>query len=177
MGEMFFKKQKPVHDLTDDQLDEAFILYKEKVQDELIKDLEKTYNFSLDDEDTVDFIKHVIDLGIKEGMSIALDTHSVTDYYKSVKNIETDPRCGVVVKEDDSFYGCGVGEHWATLTEIIKSRYKNLYKPFIELTNINPGLDEYGGITRVDLDSFILNNFRFVGEGKKLLSYIEDAAG
>lgn len=177
MGEMFFKKQQPVHNLTDDQLDEAFILYKEKVQNDLIKDLEKTYNFPLDDEDTVDFIKHVIDLGIKEGMSISVDTHSVTDYYKSVKNIETDTRCGVIVKEDDSFYCCGVGEHWAMLTEIIKSRYTNLYKPFMELTNINPDIDKYGEITRVDLDSFILKNFRFVGEGKKLLSYIEDAAG
>ncbi|MFJ8528465.1 hypothetical protein [Bacillus sp. NPDC094106] len=172
----FFKReQKPIHGLDEEQLKKAFVMYEEKVAKEIFDEVAKEYNVEFTDEKTKDFLKVFISKAMTHGMELMSNTALVTDYYKEQKQIETDNRRGVIDMSDGSFYPCGMGEHWRTLSKILDEKYKHLYEPFIELMHLHKGLEEFNGITRDYLDGFIMNTFQFVGELQSMKEYVTDA--
>ncbi|WCK57421.1 hypothetical protein PP175_25475 (plasmid) [Aneurinibacillus sp. Ricciae_BoGa-3] len=172
----FFKReQKPIHGLNEEQLREAFDIYEKKVAEKIFEEVKSEYGVELEEGEIKDFIKVFISKGMTKGMELVADTSLVTDYYKHVKNIVTDNRCGVIDISDNSFYPCRIGEHWSTISKILEEKYKDLYEPFIELMHIHKGMNEYNGITRDYLDKFIISNFKFVAELNNLNSYLDNA--
>jgi hypothetical protein len=176
MGETFFKRNpKLTHGLTEEQLIEAFNIYQKKIDNEVFEEVKAEYGVELEDGETKDFLKVFISKGVTKGMELVSDTSIVTDYYKQVKEIKTDDRCGVIDNSDNIFYPCMLGEHWKTISNILEEKYPDLYEPFVELMHVKRGEDEFEGVTRTQLDRFIMNNFKLIGELRVLDEYLNEA--
>lgn len=172
----FFKReQKPIRGLSEEQLKEAFILYEEKVANDIFNEVALECGIEFTDKKTKDFLQIFISKALTQGMELASSPDLVTDYYKEQKQIETDNRRGVIDVTDNTFYPCGIGEHWRTLSNILDDKYHVLYEPFIELMHLNKGLNEFNGITREYLDEYIMKTFQFVGQLQPIQEYIADA--
>lgn len=119
----FFKReQKPIRGLNEEQLKEAFILYEEKVANDIINEITSEYGVEFTDEKTKDFLQVFISKAMTQGMELAGNPSLVTDYYKEQKQIKADNRRGVIDVPDDTFYPCGIGEHWCTLSRVLWNR-------------------------------------------------------
>ena len=119
----FFKReQKPIRGLNEEQLKEAFILYEEKVANDIINEITSEYGVEFTDEKTKDFLQVFISKAMTQGMELAGNPSLVTDYYKEQKQIKADNRRGVIDVTDDAFYPCGIGEHWCTLSRVLWNR-------------------------------------------------------
>ena len=79
---------------------------------------------------------------------------------------------GVADKSDSTFYSCSLAEHWVTIQNILQEKYPLYYDAFIEMTYGHENVQEHKGISRQELDSFILTNFQLVGESKNINSYV-----
>ncbi|AFV21638.1 MULTISPECIES: hypothetical protein [Bacillus] len=173
----FFKReQKPIRGLTEEQLKEAFMLYEEKVANDIFSEIALEYGVEFTDEKTKDFLQVFINKAMTQGMELAGNPSLVTDYYKEQKQIETDNRRGVIDVTDNTFYPCGIGEHWLTLSIILKGKYNHLHEAFIQLMYLHKGgVGQFNGITREYLDEFIMKTFQFVGELQPIQEHIADA--
>lgn len=78
---------------------------------------------------------------------------------------------GVFDEKDKKFYPCGFAGHWPTITTIIETQYPHLFNAFNELSIFN-NKDSFEGITRKELDYFIMSNFILIGETWQLSSYL-----
>lgn len=79
---------------------------------------------------------------------------------------------GVVDISDNTFYDCGFTEHWPTIREIMKEKYPDKAEALEELM-YRPGMEEHKGISRVDLDAFILDRFELIGGNKEIEFYLD----
>ncbi|QDS32499.1 hypothetical protein [Brevibacillus brevis] len=79
---------------------------------------------------------------------------------------------GVVDKSDSTFYDCGFLQHWSTIFEIMKEKYTDKAEALDELLH-RPGKEEYNGISRVELDGFILERFELIGGNKDIEFYLD----
>lgn len=176
MTTTFFKReQKPIRGLNEEQLKEAFMLYEKKVANDIFTEIASEYGVEFTDEKTKDFLQVFISKALTQGMELASNPDLVTDYYKEQKQIKTDNRRGVIDVTDDTFYPCGIGEHWRTVSRILDDKYNHLYEPFMELMHLNKGIDVFNGITREYLDKFIMKTFQFVGELQSIKEHVADA--
>lgn len=78
---------------------------------------------------------------------------------------------GVVDKTDNTFYDCAFTGHWEKIQEIIQEKYPKYYEPLIEIS-YGFKKDEHNGVTREQLDNFIMQQFELIGGNKQLDSYI-----
>lgn len=79
---------------------------------------------------------------------------------------------GVVDNSDNTFYDCGFTGHWPKVQEIIQEKYPHYYEPLMQMS-YGSARDEYNGVTREEVDAFVLNTFTFTGGNKELGSYLE----
>lgn len=78
---------------------------------------------------------------------------------------------GVFDENTQKFYPCDLGEHWHTIRLVIKEHYSHLYEAFRKLTRVKDK-NEFEGITRKELDDFIMSNFLLISESKALVDYL-----
>ena len=78
---------------------------------------------------------------------------------------------GVFDKKTQKFYPCGLGEHWHMIRLVIKDCYPHLYEAFRRLTRFKDK-NEFEGISRKELDAFILSNFLLISQSKELVDYL-----
>lgn len=78
---------------------------------------------------------------------------------------------GVFDEKYKTFYPCNFAGHWATITSIIDTQYPHLFNAFSEMSIFN-NKDSFEGITRKEIDDFILSNFTLIGETRKLANYL-----
>lgn len=169
----FFKREESrIHDLSETQLREAFVLYENKVTNELIQEVEEEYGVSFEEESVRKLLGVFISKALGRGMEITHNTHVVTDFYKEQKNIETDTRCGVLDKSTRSFYPCATAEHWKTLLDILKQDYPDKYEALEEMSYGVEPKEEYKGIQKKTLDQFIMDNFELLGGVNVIESYL-----
>lgn len=98
-----------------------------------------------------------------------------TEYQK----LELDYKCsgfgltglGVMDRSDNTFYDCGFTHHWTTIREIIKSKYPELHEP-LENMYFDEQINEYEGVTRETVESFIMDNFQLIGQTKPIHEYL-----
>ncbi|WP_078598610.1 hypothetical protein [Evansella clarkii] len=69
---------------------------------------------------------------------------------------------GVIDLSDRSFYDCETAEHWDKLLEILEKKYPK-YREALTFLSMYESLDEHNGMSRKDVDAFILETFDFVG--------------
>lgn len=79
---------------------------------------------------------------------------------------------GVFDEKAQIFYRCELGEHWHTIRVVIREHYSQLYDAFRKLSRMKGITNEYEGITRKELDDFIMTNFTLIGESKELIDYL-----
>lgn len=79
---------------------------------------------------------------------------------------------GVVDTSDNTFYDCGFTGHWTKVQDIIKEKYPHYYEPLMELT-YGHSKEEFNGVSRQELDNFVLSTFEFTGGNKQLDTYLE----
>lgn len=79
---------------------------------------------------------------------------------------------GVFDEKAQQFYKCELGEHWHTIRVVIREHYSQLYDAFRKLSRMKGIINEYEGITRKELDDFIMTNFTLIGESKELVDYL-----
>ncbi|MDC6267742.1 hypothetical protein [Lysinibacillus fusiformis] len=78
---------------------------------------------------------------------------------------------GVFDEREKKFYPCDFAGHWETITTIIETQYPHLFNAFGEMS-IFKSRDSFEGITRKELDDFILTNFILIGETRQLSNYL-----
>ncbi|ARF70734.1 hypothetical protein B7C51_25005 (plasmid) [Paenibacillus larvae subsp. pulvifaciens] len=78
---------------------------------------------------------------------------------------------GVVDTSDNTFYDCAFAGHWQRIKEIMKDKYPELFEVLEELT-CHSNEDSYNGVSRKELDNFILNRFKLIGGKNDLESYL-----
>ncbi|MFF0828818.1 hypothetical protein ACFYU8_18665 [Brevibacillus sp. NPDC003359] len=79
---------------------------------------------------------------------------------------------GVVDNSDSTFYDCGFTQHWPTVVEIMKEKYPVKAEALDELM-CRAGKEEHNGISRADLDDFILHRFELIGGNKDIEYYLD----
>ena len=79
---------------------------------------------------------------------------------------------GVVDKSDDTFYDCGFTKHWPTIVKILKEKYP-LKAEALDNLMYTPGKEEHNGISKQELDAFIMNNFELIGGNKDIEFYLD----
>ncbi|PJZ19757.1 hypothetical protein CEW46_21495 [Bacillus cereus] len=79
---------------------------------------------------------------------------------------------GVIDKKDGIYYDCEFAQHWFKVIEILTNKYPRLGEALSELEFRN-NLQEYNGVTRKEIDSFIMENFELVGGNRGLENYTE----
>lgn len=169
----FFKREeKKIHGLTEEQLREAFDIYEKKVTQEIFDEVAKEYNVEFKEDETKRFIGVFISKAIFKGMELVQDTSLVTDYYKEAKQIQTDNRCGIVDRTDDTFYPCSFGSHWQKIKEVMQEKYADKYEALEEMTYSLDNKTTYKGITKQEIDEFIMNNFSLLGGTNAIESYL-----
>ncbi|MFD3274594.1 hypothetical protein ACE3MS_31360 [Paenibacillus dendritiformis] len=78
---------------------------------------------------------------------------------------------GVWDKKENMFYDCGFTYHWTTIRKVIERRYP-LYQDALDVMYHNDEVAEHNGVTREELDDFIVNNFELVGATKPIYEYL-----
>ncbi|KUF37418.1 hypothetical protein [Lysinibacillus sp. F5] len=78
---------------------------------------------------------------------------------------------GVFDEQDKKFYPCSFAGHWATITAVIEAQYPHLFNAFSEMSIFNDK-DSFEGITRKEIDGFILSNFILIGETRQISDYL-----
>lgn len=78
---------------------------------------------------------------------------------------------GVIYVPDGSYYDCEFAGHWAKVKQILLDR-KPEYSEALEILEHKTRLNEYNGVTREELDVFILKNFEMVGASRKIENYL-----
>ena len=112
----------------------------------------------------------------KYDMKVIWDIVSEKERYKA---IETEFKkqgygttgFGVVDKSDNTFYDCKFAEHWKAVMEIVKEKYPE-YNDALTTMYFHSDVDEYKGVTRLELDNFILDRFELIGNQKRLDDYL-----
>lgn len=79
---------------------------------------------------------------------------------------------GVVDNSDKTFYPCDFAHHWQTVGAILRKKHGDYGIAFDEIMYHNQ--KEYNGITSEDLDKFILETFKLVGETKSIEQQLLD---
>lgn len=78
---------------------------------------------------------------------------------------------GVIDRSDNTFYDCTFAGHWKKLMDIVREKYPDKYEA-LESMHLNETLDQSHGITRDEIDAFIMKQFELVGGNKTLDYYI-----
>lgn len=78
---------------------------------------------------------------------------------------------GVVDNTDNTFYDCDFACHWETIMQIIEHKYPRI-NPALKEMYANPGLSEFDGTTKQELDDFIAQRFELIGGDKPLDEYV-----
>ncbi|MCY7865942.1 hypothetical protein MOB78_12695 [Bacillus spizizenii] len=78
---------------------------------------------------------------------------------------------GVIDKSDNTFYDCAFACHWQKVMDIVREKYPEKHKA-LETMYFNERLNEVDGVSRSEMDSFIMERFQLVGENKQLDDYI-----
>jgi len=78
---------------------------------------------------------------------------------------------GVFDRMNNSFYDCGFASHWPTIQHIVKEHHSKLHNALKEMY-IDEKLSEFEGVSRVELERFIMTNFELCGGTKLLSDYI-----
>ena len=81
---------------------------------------------------------------------------------------------GVVDKSDNTFYDCGLTQHWKEIKNILQNKHPELYDALDELQFKSGCNVSSNGVTREYLDNFIIKNFELIGGSKDLEFYLED---
>ncbi len=120
-----YDDNKKIDGLTKDELKEAFQIYGEKVNTEIIESLERKFGISLDniddDGEMLSYFNYVMDLAFTKGMELAVNRGLLTGFYAESKNIIIDKLThydfeigkGVsgVLTPEGNFLKCGNAEH------------------------------------------------------------------
>ncbi|MGF7534996.1 hypothetical protein AAGG74_15105 [Bacillus mexicanus] len=77
---------------------------------------------------------------------------------------------GVVDTSDNTFYDCEFAGHWETIIKVISNKYPQ-YIEAVQKMQLYSDINEYKGITRNEVDQFILKRFELVGGSKQLEEY------
>jgi hypothetical protein len=148
-----FARYKYLHTMTDEELESHLSQYvsEEKIEEITLKDWKKDCDF---------LFKYVYETERYK----ALEFHfNKLGYGKT--------GLGVVDASDNTFYHCGFTQHWPTIMEVIKTKYSHFHKPLEEMY-FNDRLNEHNGVTRKELDDFIITRFELIGETKRLDDYL-----
>jgi len=174
---VYFKKDISKHNLTEAQLREAFDIYEKKVIDDIFTDMKAECGIDVSEEDasTKPFLTMLVSKAIGKGMEIVTENQKVIDYYLKTKNLEAEVTCGVLDRTDNILYPCSTGTHWKKISEIIEQKYPQYHEAFNVMMYEEKGVNEYQGVTRKQLDDFILTTFQLEGEMMELNFYIDDA--
>ncbi|MGX1266651.1 hypothetical protein RKD55_004595 [Rossellomorea marisflavi] len=78
---------------------------------------------------------------------------------------------GVADTSDNTFYHCEFAHHWQTVMEIINTKYPHFGEALREMY-FDDKIKEYNGVTRQELDHFILDRFELTGGNKRIDSYM-----
>lgn len=78
---------------------------------------------------------------------------------------------GVVDTTDNTFYDCAFTQHWQKVMEIVREKYPH-YGEALQRMYYDEKLNDHDGITRQELDVFIMETFQLIGENKRLDDYI-----
>ena len=78
---------------------------------------------------------------------------------------------GVADTSDNTFYHCGFAHHWQTVMDIIKTKYPHFGEALEEMY-LDDKIKEYNGVTRQELDHFIMNRFELTGGNKPIHDYM-----
>ncbi|MCY8549363.1 hypothetical protein MOD25_05535 [Bacillus haynesii] len=79
--------------------------------------------------------------------------------------------CGVIDKASNTFYECKFGEHWSRVMQIVEEKHPRYASP-LKLMYATHRIDEHNGVTRDEVEQFILENFELIGEQKSLDEYV-----
>lgn len=112
----------------------------------------------------------------KKDSSFLLKYIYETNEYKELKLKYDKQGCGVTGlgvfdKSKNTFYDCSLARHWQTIMEIIEYHYTHLHEAFLQMYGDNE-LNEYDGITRQEIETFIMNNFELVGGSRQISGYM-----
>ncbi|MCY7486387.1 hypothetical protein [Paenibacillus alvei] len=78
---------------------------------------------------------------------------------------------GVFDRSENMFYDCGFTYHWTTIRKIIEQRYPS-YQDALDVMYHNDEVAEHNGVSREELDNFIVDNFELVGATKPIYEYL-----
>ena len=79
---------------------------------------------------------------------------------------------GVADNSDKTFYPCGFSHHWQTVGNILRLKYGEYGEAFDRI--MYGSHSEYNGVTREELDGFIMKNFQLVSANKTIEEHLED---
>ncbi|MNN80686.1 hypothetical protein D3C81_1974400 [compost metagenome] len=78
---------------------------------------------------------------------------------------------GVLDVQANIFYDCGFTNHWPTIQRIIEETYPQYHEP-VRLMYLYEKLMEHDGVTREEVENFIMTNFELYGGTKPLQEYL-----
>ncbi|CQR51430.1 hypothetical protein [Paenibacillus riograndensis] len=78
---------------------------------------------------------------------------------------------GVLDVESNTFYECGFAHHWQAIQNIIEKSYPRFHEP-LQRMYFDETLTEHDGLTREELENFIMTNFELYGGTKPLQEYL-----
>lgn len=78
---------------------------------------------------------------------------------------------GVLDVQANIFYDCEFVHHWPTIQAIVEKSYPPYHEP-LQLMYMFEDLEEHNGITREEVEKFIMTNFELYGGTKRLQEYL-----
>lgn len=123
--------------LTDEEVQEAFLLYNEKVKNDIFNSIESEHGITFKDSNIRKILSLYMDQAITRGMEIGGEPSVIANYYREQKNLENSPldyefekTKGVsgVLLPDGEFIKCGNAEHYKIVSDIpLDIQYQAIY--------------------------------------------------
>lgn len=166
--------QRYVEEIIEDNYDKAFVFacyeYLRAVEDQELEEVIEKYmkNNNVEEITFSDWEMEVSGI-----INVVFETEKFNGlkFEYERKGYGSPSGMGIVDKINKAFYPCGFGGHWNKLMDVVTDKHSKYGEPLDRMYTYSD-MDEYNGVTREELDKFIMDNFEFVGGTKPMSEYL-----